>query len=43
MQGHLFGYKDVECYRLGAHYEQLHQHTVNEVYNYERDGFMSQG
>ena len=44
LQGRLFGYKDAERYRLGANYEQLPiNRPVNEVHNYERDGFMSQG
>ncbi|KFF31535.1 catalase [Bifidobacterium bombi] len=44
LQGRLFGYKDAERYRLGANYEKLPiNRPINEVHNYERDGFMSQG
>lgn len=44
LQGRLFGYKDAARYRLGANYDQLKvNRPVNEVNNYHRDGFMSQG
>lgn len=44
LQGRLFAYKDAARYRLGANYEQLKvNRPLNEVKNYERDGFMSQG
>ncbi|USS84672.1 catalase [Fructilactobacillus myrtifloralis] len=42
LQGRLFAYKDAERYRLGANYEQLKiNRPINEVHNYERDGFMA--
>ncbi|MDD9148471.1 MULTISPECIES: catalase [unclassified Sporolactobacillus] len=44
LQGRLFAYKDAERYRLGVNYEQLPvNRPLNEVHNYERDGFMAQG
>ncbi|TPR13170.1 catalase [Apilactobacillus timberlakei] len=44
LQGRLFAYKDAERYRLGANYEKLPiNRPKNEVHNYSRDGFMSQG
>ncbi|GKS81556.1 catalase [Ligilactobacillus pabuli] len=44
LQGRLFAYKDAARYRLGANYEQLKvNRPLNEVHNYERDGFMAQG
>lgn len=44
LQGRLFAYKDAERYRLGANYEKLPiNRPKNEVHNYARDGFMSQG
>lgn len=44
LQGRLFGYKDAARYRLGSNYESLPvNRPLNEVANYERDGFMSSG
>ncbi|KRM67505.1 catalase [Apilactobacillus ozensis DSM 23829 = JCM 17196] len=44
LQGRLFAYKDAERYRLGANYEKLPiNRPKNNVKNYSRDGFMSQG
>ncbi len=44
LQGRLFAYKDAERYRLGVNYEKLPvNRPLNDVHNYERDGFMAQG
>lgn len=44
LQGRLFGYKDAQRYRLGANFEQLAvNRPLNNVKNYERDGFMVSG
>ncbi|WP_086313610.1 catalase [Enterococcus sp. 7F3_DIV0205] len=41
LQGRLFAYKDAARYRLGVNYDQLPVNKpINEVNNYERDGFM---
>jgi catalase len=41
LQGRLFSYKDTQRYRLGVNFEDLPiNKPVNEVHNYERDGYM---
>ncbi|UCG27389.1 MAG: catalase [Bacteroidales bacterium] len=41
LQGRLLSYPDAHRYRLGANYEQIPvNRPVNEVKNYERDGYM---
>ncbi len=41
LQGRLFSYKDTQRYRLGVNFEELPiNRPVNEVHNYERDGYM---